>query len=99
PLRAAARAARRTAWSCGLPELESVSFQVGRPAEPAELHLLHPFVDGDACGAELVEHRVQVAHAKVDHRLLPTRAEVLGFVCKRRSDRLVAFCRGERRAV
>ena len=96
PSRERAEGERR---SCRLPELESVPFKIGRPAEPAELHLLHPFVDGDARSAELVEHRVQIAHAEVDHRLLPGRAEVLAVVQEggREEDRrLERVCGGGR---
>jgi hypothetical protein len=51
------------------PELEAVPFRIRRPAEAAEFALVDPRFDENARGAELLEHRVEVADSVVDHRL------------------------------
>src|SRR6188768_2377024 len=73
-----------------LPELESVPFRIRGPGEAAVLRVLDPLVHLNARCAELGEHRVQVAHAVVQHGLLVAAAEVLGVLGEGRPDRLIA---------
>src|SRR5919204_5003737 len=81
-----------------LPELEAIPFGVGSPAETTVRRLLDPLVGGDAGSAQLREHRVEVAHAVVQHDPLFGRAEVL--VVRKRDvpDGDVAGLGGEDRA-
>src|SRR5215471_4166529 len=70
---------RRQALSAGLPQLDSVALRIGHPAESANtLHVLSLLGHVRSPGAQLREHRVQVADTEVEHRLLSTGAEILG---------------------
>src|SRR6478735_12255657 len=63
--------------SLRLPELDAVALRVGHPAEPADAgHVLGLVRDLRPGGAQLREHRIQVADPEVQHRLLVAGAEV-----------------------
>src|SRR4051812_10756148 len=58
----AAPAAVNVTGSGGLPELDPVALRIGHPAEPADsLHVLRLLRHVRALGAQLCEHRLQVA--------------------------------------
>ena len=65
------------------------------PTEAAELHLFDALVDDDTGGAELLQHRVEVAHPEVDHQSLSARPEVLRVGGEGRPDGLIAGSRRE----
>ena len=77
-----------------LPELEAISLGVGRPSEPPELAVLDLLLDRDPGLAKLRQHRVQIGHAVVDHRLLSRWAEVVGIALEDRPDSHAALERG-----
>src|SRR4051812_4312494 len=74
--------------SRGLPELDAIAVGIGNPAESTDtLHLLRFLGHARALGAQLREHRVQVANPEVEHRLLSARPEVVGLGLERREHR------------
>src|SRR4029077_20489963 len=78
-------ARRRLGPSGRLRELEAVALRIRAPAEAAVLVLAGP-LDLDARGAQLSQHRVEIADAVVHHRLPISRPEVLGLGRKDRPD-------------
>src|SRR5437588_496401 len=56
--------------SGGLPQLDPVVLRIGDPAEPADtLHVLRLFGHVRSLGAQLREHRIQIADPEVEHGL------------------------------
>src|SRR5215470_17501726 len=88
--------AARTAWdgkrylplSAGLPQLDPIALRIGDPAGSTDtLHVLSLLGHVRSLGAQLREHRVQVADTEVEHGLLGAGAEVLGLGLERREHR------------
>jgi hypothetical protein len=78
--------------SGGLPELDPIALGIGDPAESTDvLYVLRLLSDVRFLGAQLCEHRVQVADPKVDHYLLGTGPEVVGLGLERREHRWAGF--------
>src|SRR5690349_9888401 len=76
----------------GLPQLDPVTLGIGDPAEPADtLHLLGVLGHLRSFGTQLRDHRVQVADAEVEHRLLGAGPEVAGLGLERREYRRPGF--------
>jgi dihydrofolate reductase len=78
--------------SGGLPQLDPVALGIGDPAESTDtLHVLRLFNHFRSLGAQLREHRIQVADPEVDHGLLGTGPEVVGLGLERREHRRSRF--------
>jgi multicomponent Na+:H+ antiporter subunit D len=74
--------------SGGLPQLDPVALGIGDPAEPADaLQVMRLFSHVRSLGAQLREHRIQVADPEVEHGLLGTGPEVAGLGLERREHR------------
>ena len=74
--------------SGGLPQLDPVALRIGDPAEPADtLHVLRLAGHVRSLGAQLREHRIQVADPEVEHGLLGAGPEVAGPGLERREYR------------
>jgi hypothetical protein len=57
-----------TTRSVRLPQLDPVALGIGDPAEPADtLHVLRLLSHVRSLGAQLREHRIQVADPEVEH--------------------------------
>src|ERR1700691_2143669 len=79
---------RRNTRSGGLPELDSVALGIGDPAEPADaLHGLGLADHIRSLGAQLRQHRFQVADPEVKHGLLSAGPEIIGPGIERREHR------------
>src|SRR6516162_7892840 len=79
---------RRVERSGGLPQLDPIALRIGDPAEPADtLHALRLVGHVRSLGAQLREHRVQVADPEVEHGLLGAGPEVAGIGLERREHR------------
>src|ERR1700760_3616328 len=71
--------------SLDLPELDPIVLGICNPTEATDtVHLLDRLVHVGALGAQLNEHRIEVSHAKVQHRLPVSRSEIVGLGFKRR---------------
>src|SRR3954471_10136712 len=71
-----------------LPQLEPMALRIGDPAESTDtLHLLNVWGHVRSLGAQLREHRIEVADPEVEHGLLVAGAEVVGLGLERREDR------------
>src|SRR5580698_4402312 len=65
--------------SGGLPQLDPIALGIGDPAESTDaLHVLRLFSHVRSPGAQLREHRIQIADPEVEHGLLGAGPEVLG---------------------
>ena len=80
----------------GLPNLDTISFWVGEPAEPSKLVAFAFGIDRDAFVYQTVQHSVEVMHLEVDHRFL-CRRKVLIIVSEEGQDDLSALRRGRKR--
>src|SRR5580693_9063082 len=70
--------------SGGLPQLDAIALGIGDPAEPADaLHVLRLLSHVRSLGAQLREHRIQVADPEVEHGLLGAGPEVAGLGLER----------------
>src|SRR5450432_366309 len=78
--------------SGGLPQLDPIARGISDPAEPADtLHVLRLFSYVRSLGAQLREHRIQVADPEVEHGLLGAGPEVAGLGLERREHRRPGF--------
>src|SRR5262245_37544312 len=78
--------------SGGLPELDPIALGIGDPAESTDtLHVLRLLSHIRTLGAQLREHRVQVADSEVEHGLLGAGREVVGLGLEGREDRQPGF--------
>src|SRR3954449_4008847 len=69
----------------GLPQLDAIALRIDRPVEPPDAGELLGLADHrDAVRPELLEHRVEVPDAEVQHPPLLRTAEVVGVGRKRR---------------
>src|ERR1700729_2742961 len=74
--------------SGGLPQFDPIALEIGDPAESTDtLHVLRLFSHVCSLGAQLREHRVQVADPEVEHGLLGAGPEVVGLGLERREHR------------
>ena len=63
-----------------LAKLDAIAFRIGDPAEAADpFRLLRLLGDVRSVGAQLREHRIQVADPEVEHGLLGAGPEIVGF--------------------
>ena len=77
-----------TTRSGGLPQLDPIALRIGDPAEPADtLHVLRFVGHVRSHGAQLRDHRIQVADPEVEHGLLGAGPEVAGLRFERREHR------------
>src|SRR4051812_39615039 len=78
--------------SAGLPQLHPIALGISGPAEsPDTVHVLGLFRYVGALGPQLRKHRVEVADAEVEHRLLGAGAEVLRVGLESREHRRSGF--------
>src|SRR5438034_10707159 len=74
-----------TTLSARLPQLYPIALRIGDPAESTDtLHVLSLLGHVRSLGAQLREHRIQIADTEVEHGLLGAGAEVLGLGLERR---------------
>ena len=78
--------------SGGLPQLDPIALGIGDPAESTDtLHVLRLLGHVRSLGAQLREHRIQVADPEVEHGLLGAGPEVVGLGLERREHRRPGF--------
>jgi hypothetical protein len=79
----------------GLPKLNTVSFWVGKPAEPSKIVAFAFGIDRDTFVCQTVQHPIEVIHLEVDHRFLNQR-EVFIILPEEGEDNLSALRRGRK---
>ena len=86
--------------SDGLPQLDAIALRIGDPAEATDtVHVLLFFSHVRSFGAQLGEHRIQVADPEVEHGLLGAGPEVVGLGLECRKHRRPGSLRPKAAAV